>query len=1124
MKPIQLISQDLFDKVRSRFTNLEMGDETGAVTIDPAEARFFDFDFVNEGVDLGRVSISLNDLGSLKIYYSQGITENQDDNGTQMWYNFLKEMRLFAMRRLLRFDTRDIAKTNLDKNDFQHLAATQGPKEEPDMNTMNENKKTKNGRLEGTINENDGLNKFRQRVQSQGFTDSPEERNADRLERKRRDNEKLDKMHADFMNRSRLGGGTNSGPSDLDKARDQHQIDVLAHRLELDKARDQHQINVLAHRLERMKRDDDEYERTADVLRDRLNRMQYANQRNVDPEQLAAISNIKYEPRKKTTDYKVGENEIPAAPSVDAKGRTAQEWVKLVKAKYPDAKIMQSKMPNGPWEAKLSDGRTTYWEPAEQGVTRDEHTMNETKKIKKSVAENTGREMTNTPRDRLISRMSPSVDNNALLQKVGKVVNSPEFDSDAILKIVDAGDTMTHPVGRYIQKEFDELQYDLGRAYEDHPEEVAEKLLAMLIDRTQQGLQEGRDVIATGTPDAIKLKIKELGLGTARRESTGSGGEAIFVFRNPNYYVSQGQDGAWVLVQTNAESDQQGVAEGEHTMNESRWNHKSSSKTSRAVRGKTEVVVRHVKKVAETYPGARSQNKNIKAIFIQNADGERAKYPFIHLAGAFAMAQHVDHGGVPHDPAGKAIIKMSENISKLGEFQRHIQLSSINADAHRIAERAIGHMNELKARVAALGKRHHYEAWREEFEASGMGDNTDEMVLDAVTLEDYKSKFTQTNFQEELVGFFPLLHSIMSETNTVDLEEYVSEQDIDEATALQNLRAAGGPRAAQNLPMPQQAKPEIPKEKSAANGIDAFEEWADAKEKNELTSDQMNNLKTAIEALPQGPQGPQLDAAIANDFFNDPEKGLTELPNFEELTQALQDEEVRDEEIRATPLQLFQSWAKEYNSDLLAALGMTGGEEPVPAPEAPPAPPAPAAPPAPEQPVAEGKSSMVQEVAKIVKSFYNADNESVGPFRAEENIALDCKKQVTEKFGEKAGEQAYEMAEAFINKLTQEWQQKHGKMQKHSPVDQGDGFSVDGLKEILGRIKQKVEGIGQPEMEEGSKQDFRTHGMDSKPSKENPAGNPPPTDWKTDPITAATDRAHDAGSKLLQRLAGIRKK
>ena len=139
MKPIQIISQDLFDKVRSRFSNLEMGDETGAVTIDPAEARFFDFDFVIEGNNMGRVSISLNDLGSLKVYYSQGITENQDDPIKQQWFHFLKEMRFFAMRRLLRFDTRDIVKTNLDKNDFQHLAQTQGPKEQ-EMTTMNESR------------------------------------------------------------------------------------------------------------------------------------------------------------------------------------------------------------------------------------------------------------------------------------------------------------------------------------------------------------------------------------------------------------------------------------------------------------------------------------------------------------------------------------------------------------------------------------------------------------------------------------------------------------------------------------------------------------------------------------------------------------------------------------------------------------------------------------------------------------------------------------------------------------------------------------------------------------------------------------------------------------------------
>ncbi len=135
MNAIELISQDLFDKVRSRYKNLEMGDEDGNVTSDPRTARFFDFDFVLEGDNLGRVSISINERGALKIFYSQGILEGTDPVAQKLWFNFLKEMRNFAKRRLLRFDTRDITKSNLDKNDFQYLAQT-GSKE----NNMSESK------------------------------------------------------------------------------------------------------------------------------------------------------------------------------------------------------------------------------------------------------------------------------------------------------------------------------------------------------------------------------------------------------------------------------------------------------------------------------------------------------------------------------------------------------------------------------------------------------------------------------------------------------------------------------------------------------------------------------------------------------------------------------------------------------------------------------------------------------------------------------------------------------------------------------------------------------------------------------------------------------------------------
>lgn len=606
MKPIQVISQDLFDKIRSRFTKLEMGDENSAVVTDPADARFFDFDFVAEGNNLGRVSISLGDTGSLKIYYSQGITENQDDPVKKEWFAFLKEMRMFAMRRLLRFDARDISKSNLDKNDFQHLAQTQGPKEE-DM-----------------------------------------------------------------------------------------------------------------------------------------------------------------------------------------------------------------------------------------------------------------------------------------------------------------------------------------------------------------------------------------------------------------------------------------------TMNESKWSQKSSKKTSRAVKGRTEVIVRHAKPVEETFPGARSQHKNIKAIFIQNADGERFKYPFIHPAGAFAMAQHVDHGGVPHDPAGKAIVNMSEQIAQLQGFQKHINRTSLHDDAMSISERALGRLNELKATIESLGKGHHYRAWVESFQPDPM---MDEMLdLDPVTMEEYKSKFTQTNFQEELTGYFPLLHRIMRETNAIDLEDYISEKRKE--TQTEKLSQKEGT-------------------------FDAFTEWAESVEQGKLTGDQIESLKQAIQQQKESGQKLQLgpDGSTAWEFFqgainSDDAEGSMGAEFDSSLKHKL---EVASQEFPDTdPMEVFQVWAQQDYPELAVALGMSEREEPQ-ADTAPADPTSdnssPTAPPAAENMDQQGldgammsKEGVIKEIAKLVKSRYNKDNPNVGPFNGKENIALDVKKEISEKFGEQLGEEAEQLAMQFMKKLSDHWTKKHGQ------VDTDDGLAR--LRELIGNVKQKVESIG----------------------------------------------------------------
>ena len=125
------IATDLFYKIRSRFTGLKLGDAAGAITINPEQARFFDFDYTDKNTPIGHVSISLAENNSIKVYFSTGITESMDSAQKQNWYGFLKELRAFAKRRLMSFDTRDISKDNLDQRDYAFLSQHNQPKPQP---------------------------------------------------------------------------------------------------------------------------------------------------------------------------------------------------------------------------------------------------------------------------------------------------------------------------------------------------------------------------------------------------------------------------------------------------------------------------------------------------------------------------------------------------------------------------------------------------------------------------------------------------------------------------------------------------------------------------------------------------------------------------------------------------------------------------------------------------------------------------------------------------------------------------------------------------------------------------------------------------------------------------------
>ena len=126
MKELSIIGEELFNKIRSRFHNVTIGDENGAVTNEPSFARFFDFDFTSHGKKLGKVSVSVNEDDGVTVIYSQDFVTNEDEIIQDDWYNFLKELREFSRKRLLNFDARDITKSNLQKRDYKFLANRSG--------------------------------------------------------------------------------------------------------------------------------------------------------------------------------------------------------------------------------------------------------------------------------------------------------------------------------------------------------------------------------------------------------------------------------------------------------------------------------------------------------------------------------------------------------------------------------------------------------------------------------------------------------------------------------------------------------------------------------------------------------------------------------------------------------------------------------------------------------------------------------------------------------------------------------------------------------------------------------------------------------------------------------------
>jgi hypothetical protein len=110
-KNSESLNRSLFDLLHSKGFDPTMLDTSGKEIPTPEEAEVFQFNFVKDGENYGKVTISVDGLHKLVIYFSDDIanSEKEESHGEdESWYKVLNQLKRFAQRYQLSFELRNV--------------------------------------------------------------------------------------------------------------------------------------------------------------------------------------------------------------------------------------------------------------------------------------------------------------------------------------------------------------------------------------------------------------------------------------------------------------------------------------------------------------------------------------------------------------------------------------------------------------------------------------------------------------------------------------------------------------------------------------------------------------------------------------------------------------------------------------------------------------------------------------------------------------------------------------------------------------------------------------------------------------------------------------------------------
>ena len=196
-----------------------------------------------------------------------------------------------------------------------------------------------------------------------------------------------------------------------------------------------------------------------------------------------------------------------------------------------------------------------------------------------------------------------------------------------------------------------------------------------------------------------------------------------------------------------------------------------TSKSSYQKLESAKLIIKHTKPVNEESRGSRS--RNISAIYIENAEGERYKMPTNNLAGGRAMLRHVKEGGTPHDEFGQYIQEQTVELKKLKEFANYSKRNGlVNEDTAEIVEAVSQRIASIRETINKLKGCKCYNETKEKFEAR-------EVKINETDRTKLRNQFTVRTFDESLDDALPYVNALVKEMKAIREADAFATETLD---------------------------------------------------------------------------------------------------------------------------------------------------------------------------------------------------------------------------------------------------------------------------------------------------------------------------------------------------------